>query len=303
MSITMMGTIGSYTKTMKLQTQWDLKKQSGDLTSHKKSLDEWLQSNTANTSSAGTSSTDKIGNGDSKLRTIQAKVDAGKKLTEQERAYLKEKDPETYADLEAEEQEQRAYEQKLKRCRTKEEVQRLKMSHVGTSLTKVNAVKNDPNISLEKKLKIAKQELRRCNRVEESTREFVRQGEYEKLPTDQELAQAEREEARRDVPEAEDAGNTEPAAQDKKTSDAADSESTERDAKTSDAADTKPEAPARTRAEKTEAAAGTRAKKADVRVDSPELRKARRAKAKAAYAYIQQRDVQDASVPSLDQKA
>lgn len=281
MSITMMGTIGSYTKTMKLQTQWNLKKQSGDLTSHKKSLDEWLQSSTASTSSANASSADleKIGNGDNKLRTIQAKVDAGKKLTAQERAYLKEKDPETYADLEAEEQQQRAYEQKLKRCRTREEVQRLKMTHVGTSLAKVNAVKNDPNISLEKKLKIAKHELRNCNKLEESTREFIRRGEYAKLPTDQELAKAEREEANRD------------------TQDTENTESTAQDAKISDAADTEPEAAAETQAKKPE--------KAAVHVESPELTKTRRAKAKAAYAYIQQKDTQDAAVttPALDQKA
>lgn len=277
MSVMMMGSIGSYTKTMKLQTQWNLKKQSGDLTSHKKSLDEWLKSSTASTSSSDNASPAGQG-GDSKLRTIQAKVDAGKKLTAQERAYLKEKDPETYADLEAEEQEQRAYERKLKRCRTKDDVQRLKMAHVGTSLAKVNAVKNDPNISLEKKLKIAKQELRRCNNVEESTREFIRRGDYEKLPTDQEFAEAEREEASQNTQDAE---NTEPAAQDTKEA--------------SDAEDTQAEKPVK--------AEGKKPEKSDVRTDSPELRKTRRAKAQAAYTYIKSEHIQDADVLIFDEKA
>lgn len=287
MPVTMIGTIGSYTKTMKLQTQWNLKKQSGDLTSHKKSLDEWLKDSQASTS--GTSDADApFANkgGDSQLRSIQAKVDAGKKLTAKERAYLKEKDPETYAELEAEEQEQRAYEQKLKRCRTKDEVQRLKLAHVGTSLAKVNAVKNDPNISLEKKLKIAKQELRRCNKLEESTKEFIRRGEYAKLPTDQELSKAEQEEASRDT---QDIADSEDAAQD-----AVDTEDAARDEKASDAADTGPEASAGTRARRPE--------KAAVRVESPEMGKARRAKARAAYAYIPD-GVRDPDVPSLDQKA
>lgn len=287
MPVTMMGTIGSYTNTMKLQTQWNLKKQSGDLTSHKKSLDEWLKDSQASTS--GTSDADApFANkgGDNKLRTIQAKVDAGKKLTAQEKSYLKEKDPETYADLEAEEQEQRAYEQKLKRCRTKEEVQRLKLAHVGTSLAKVNAVKNDPNISLEKKLKVAKQELRRCNKLEESTKEFIRRGEYAKLPTDQELSKAEQEEASRDT---QDAAGTEEAGQD-----TMDTEAAAQNEKASDAADTGPEASAGTRARKAE--------KTAVRVGSPELGKARRAKARAAYAYIPE-GIKDPDVPSLDQKA
>lgn len=276
MPVMMMGSIGSYTKTMKLQTQWNLKKQSGDLTSHKKSLDEWLKSSSASTSSNDASPVGQ--GGDSKLRTIQAKVDAGKKLTAQEKAYLKEKDPETYADLEAEEQEQRIYERKLKQCRTKDDVQRLKMAHVGTSLAKVNAVKNDPNISLEKKLRIAKQELRRCNNVEESTREFIRRGDYEKLPTDQEYAEAEREEASQDTPEAE---NTEPADQDTKEA--------------SDAADTQAEEPVKARDKKPE--------KPDIRTESPEQRKTRRAKAQAAYAYIKSEHDQDVDALVFDEKA
>lgn len=97
MLIPMMGTIDTYTKTMKLQTQWDLKKQSGNVTSRQKSLDEWLQSDLSSTSDDE--------NGDSQLKSIQAKLDSGKKLTAEEQAYLKAKDPQTYAELEASEQE------------------------------------------------------------------------------------------------------------------------------------------------------------------------------------------------------
>ena len=43
MSLSIMGSVNTYTKTMKLQTQWNLKQQSGDYTSHKKSLDEWIR--------------------------------------------------------------------------------------------------------------------------------------------------------------------------------------------------------------------------------------------------------------------
>lgn len=285
MPITMMGTIGDYTKTMKLQTQWNLKKQSGDLTSHQKSLNDWLQPSDADSPIGDKASHDK-------MRSIYAKIDAGKKLTAEEREYLKANDPEAYSDLEANEKEQQAYERKLKQCRTKEEVQRLKMAHLGASLAKVKSVENDPAISLEKKLKIAAQEKRRCDKLEESTREFVRRGEYEKLPTDQEKAKAEKEEAERKSPEIE---NTEKSAQEAEPSakeDVAADRSPKSEA-TSETQTRKPEATPKTQTGKPE--------KSDVQTESPELRKTRRAKAKAAYAHAE--SPRNTDVSALDVKA
>lgn len=37
-----MGSVNSYTKTMKLQTQWQIKQKNGDYNSHKKTLEEWV---------------------------------------------------------------------------------------------------------------------------------------------------------------------------------------------------------------------------------------------------------------------
>lgn len=261
MPVSMMGTIGAYAKSQKLQMQWEMKKQSGNVTDHKKSMDEWLESSRADTKD--TADAPRMGGGsDNRLRTIQAKVDGGKKLTAEERAYLKEKDPETYSELEANEQEQRAYERRLKRCKTKEEVQRLKITNLGSSLARVNSVKNDPAISAEKKLKIIMHEKRRCDRMEESTREFVRRGEYEKLPTDREFIEAEKEEMERIIqkPEEQEAPAEEseaPAAGDAAEADAPVKEPVR-----------KPE-------------------KDTARTESPELRKVRRAKAKAAYVHVE----------------
>lgn len=276
----MMGTIGAYTKTMKLQMQWDMKKESGNVTDHKKSMDEWLESSRADTKD--TTNTPQTGGGsDNRLRTIQAKVDAGKKLTSEERAYLKEKDPETYSELEASEQEQRAYEQKLKRCRTKEEVQRLKMTHLGSSLAKVNSVKNNSAISAEKKRKIIMHEKRRCDRMEESTREFVRRGEYEKLPTDRELVEAEKE------------------ALERMTQKPEEQEAPVKESEASAGGDAAAEAEAPVREPVKEPA--QKPEKDAVRTESPELRKVRRAKAKAAYARIEK--PRDPDVSSVDIKA
>ena len=42
MNLTIMGSVNSYTKTMKLQTQWQIKQKNGDYNSHKKTLEEWV---------------------------------------------------------------------------------------------------------------------------------------------------------------------------------------------------------------------------------------------------------------------
>ena len=52
------------------------------------------------------------------------KVCNGRALTQKEKDYLKEHDPETYEKARSLERQKNAYESALKRCRTKEEVQR-----------------------------------------------------------------------------------------------------------------------------------------------------------------------------------
>lgn len=270
MGITMMGSIHDFAKTQKLQTQWNQKKESGNVTSHKKSMDEWLRS---------TSSSQKDEDDGGKLQTIQTKIYMGKKLTNEEKEYLKNKDPQAYSDLENNEREQRAYERKLKQCKTKEEVQRLKMTHLGASLSRVNAVKNDPAIPAEKKLEIMANEQNRCDRLEKSTQKFIQSGAYDKLPTDGEMRKAEAEEAAKDTAKTPETTPDQP----QKTPEEADAPR-EVEAKPETC---KPEAP--------------KPAKTDVEYESPELRKARRAKAKAAFAQIG--NPQDTTAPVLDVKA
>ena len=114
------------------------------------------------------------------------KVCNGRALTQKEKDYLKEHDPETYEKARSLERQKNAYESALKRCRTKEEVQRLKLAHLGASLPVVNTVKHNPNISKAKKLEILMTENGKVANIEKATREFVRRGEYERLPDEQE---------------------------------------------------------------------------------------------------------------------
>lgn len=180
--ITMMGSMGAYMKNLKLQTQVDIKQSRGELGSHK-SLTEYLDASLSRNK-------DDEHKPDDKLRDIHNKLLTGGKLTEDERKYLQSKDPEAYQKLKAAEQEQKAFKQKLRQCRTKEEAQRLKMTYVNSSLVTIRSVEHDSAIPKEKKLEIFMQEKQRCDRIEETSREFVRSGDYDRLPSEAEESKA-----------------------------------------------------------------------------------------------------------------
>jgi len=184
----MMGSINAYTKNMKLQTQFQMKQAKGELGTHK-SLEDYLKTSLAQG--------DQEHKADEHLRDIKNKLLAGGKLTAEERKYLQAKDPEAYQKLKSAEQEQKAFEQKLKQCRTKEEAQRLKMTYISSSLVTIKGVEHNSAIPQNKKLEIFMQEKQRCDKIEESAQEFVRRGDYRRLPT-----QAEEAKARKDAQEA-----------------------------------------------------------------------------------------------------
>lgn len=178
----MVGNMNTYLKTLKMKTVWEQKKTSGDITAKRDpSVDAWQKIVDDMHGIGEEGSTNKV-----KLQEIHAKLQAGSQLTQQERDYLKAKDPEAYQELIQEEREQRAYEAALRRCRTKEEAERLKVNQLNQSMMTIKSIETNPNISLAKKLEIAMREQRKVNNVLESTQKFVESGTYEKLPTEAE---------------------------------------------------------------------------------------------------------------------
>jgi len=123
---------------------------------------------------------------------IELKLNSGQKLTAEEMAYLRDHDPQTYQRVKSTEMEQKNYEQELKRCKTKEEVQRVRMAHAATSLNTVNEIKNNPNIPENKKLELVWNEHRKNMALQQSTQEFIESGKYAKLPTEAEKQKAEK---------------------------------------------------------------------------------------------------------------
>ncbi len=179
--------MNSYTKNMEMQMKWQKKKAAGDFTADgstklidpiRKQAEEIRKSRQ---------------DGSTKLAAqIDMKLQNGKKLTAEEMEYLQKKDPQKYQKIKAMQAEQENYERELKKCKTKEEVQKVRMAHTGASLNAVNAIKNNPVIPEEKKFELIMEEHYKSKAFETSTNEFIESGKYAALPTEAEKTKAEK---------------------------------------------------------------------------------------------------------------
>ena len=171
MDFTTINSLNSYISGLKMQGLWHLRQQNG--ASHQ---DEITVDGVT------------FHRRDETLASIRAKLDAGGSLTEEERAYLRQHDPQAYQELLQEEQEQAAYERALRSCKTKEEADRLQMNRIGQSLSRIQTVEHDPAIPLHAKLKVAMREKRLVDAAADSMREFVASGDSDRLPSEWEEA-------------------------------------------------------------------------------------------------------------------
>lgn len=187
MNIFMMQSLGTYTKNMEMQMKWQQKKAKNDFTADGSTK---LKDPTAQQAEEIRRAQ---ADGSSKLSAqIRTKLATGKKLTQEEMDYLQKNDPQTYQKAKAIEDEQKSYEEELKRCKTKEDVQRVKMNRTAASLSVVNNVKNNPAIPEGAKLGIMWQELMKNRALEETISKFVESGRYAQLPTEAEKMEAEK---------------------------------------------------------------------------------------------------------------
>lgn len=186
MNFVSIGNINSQLKNMKMEFKWNEKKKNGDIipkTPEQRYMEEWRERQREK---------------DTTLENIYSKLQSGKQLNLQEMQYLQEKDPQAYQKAKAVEMEKESYEKALKRCNTKEDVERLKMNHVSSILSNVKSIMNNPAIPESKKLELVMQENCRMESIKESTQEFVESGRYHDLPTE-----AEKNKAQQDMSEAE----------------------------------------------------------------------------------------------------
>lgn len=207
MDFTNIGNLGNYIKNFKLETKWKEKKDSGDYT---KKMEARKAAKKAVEFMAEQMREEKQ-NSDKDMQTITLKLSSGKKLSQKEMEYLSKKNPQLYQKAKQIEAEKEKYKENLKKCKTKEEVQRLKASYVGEALSKVNSIVNNPHIPEGKKLELVMEIHAKVCAVVETEKEFVESGEYAKLQTEaerneelKEKAEAEEikpEEEEKEVPE------------------------------------------------------------------------------------------------------
>ena len=296
MSIMMMGSLHTYASNMKMQMKWEQKKSKGDYSADgTTSIAEQLRKE-AGGIGTGTSNRSQ----QAILKGIRTKLNAGKRLSSSELEYLKKNDPETYQHVKAMEMERKAYEQRLKNCKTKEEVQRLKASQMASSLDRVREVNNNPNIPDGEKLKLTLQEHQKVCSVTDATVQFSQSGEYSKLPTEAEKRKAEKD--LKEAKEAEMKGETKDQkdiSADEKDSQAAETNPVHPSSSGEESAPSDSEKPADAQIAKAKELL-LAAKKTRIEAElTPEAQKVRRSKAKAAY--VQNMDINGASfAPAID---
>lgn len=171
------GTLESYARNLALEMKWQKKVATGRYTAEEpKTEREELQQQVW----------EQHANTDEQLTAITRKLDMGEELSPEELDYLRQKNPTLYQKAVQAAAERRSYEQALKRCKTKEDVERLKLTHLGQSLSRVQQVSNNPAIPLSKKLAICLAENAKVKGIERVTRAFMQSGEYAALETEAE---------------------------------------------------------------------------------------------------------------------
>lgn len=118
----------------------------------------------------------------SKINGIANKVTNGEDLTPEEEQYLAAKNPGLFNSYKQAKLEQKAYEEKLKNCKTKDEVQRLKTNTVNGYLSEMSAAKGTGSKGAV--VATAKKVLAKLKNIEKVELEFIESGAYSSLPTE-----------------------------------------------------------------------------------------------------------------------
>lgn len=123
-----------------------------------------------------------------KSSDIDTKLQAGGELTAEEIEYLKKNDPEALKEYEEVQRERASYKKQLKNCKSKEEVEKLKMTKMRNYMVEAKEITNDPYIPKAKKYKLMKKMLKKASAVETEQEKFLQSLRYAKLPDEEKEA-------------------------------------------------------------------------------------------------------------------
>lgn len=126
---------------------------------------------------------------------IYNKLKTGGILTADEIAYLKEHDPEALAQYEQAKAEKKNYENQLKNCRTKEDVDRLKLNRMGNFAARAKSIVNNPYIPKSKKVELMNQLNNEVCLIRDAHTAFVKSATYQDMPAEEEMQQQRKQEA------------------------------------------------------------------------------------------------------------
>lgn len=178
------GTLYEAGKMMVMQNKWEQKKSTGNI--NKKEQKELTPQERELQRYREQLEETKKGN---EYSALYSKIQSGQKLSPAEEDKLKAQDMKAYLDYKADQAEQEAYEERLKKCRTKDEAQRLQTAKMQGNLSKIKNIENDPYISDAEKLKMARIIQGDTTANAKIYQEFTQSEEYEKMPTEGELQQ------------------------------------------------------------------------------------------------------------------
>lgn len=204
------GTITNAVKYQVMNSKWQQKKDSGHVLSkeERNERENWTEEDYLIADFEEQAAQNREA---SKNTEIKNKIMSGAALTQEEIEYLEKNNPEDlkkYREIKA---ERKAYEDKLKKCRTKDEVERVKTETMGEYMSSLKSVVNNPNIPKGAKLAKAQEMLAKTNNIQEVHLKFVQSESYQKLPTEAEEAEQQKKE--RELEDAEnriESGETEP---------------------------------------------------------------------------------------------
>ena len=187
-----MATIFDTMRIQKLTNQWEQKKQNltkkvqeDDRTPEQRQMDSMMEMLKRERDSNQKAQA---------MSGIDAKIKSGGELTPEEISYLKENDPEKLRDYEEARAERESYKQKLKACKTKEDVARVKMTTLGNFMSQAKSIDSSPYIPKDKKLELMGKLAAKVANCEEAHQAFVRSQAYRDMPSEEEVREESSEE-------------------------------------------------------------------------------------------------------------
>lgn len=123
---------------------------------------------------------------DNQRFSLDAKLQSGESLTPEELEYLRRNEPDSYREYQEIRQEKAAYEKRLKSCQSKEEVEKLKLSKMGSFMAEAKSIDNNPNIPRGKKAGLMAKLLKKTMNVQKAHMEFILSPQYQSMPEEEE---------------------------------------------------------------------------------------------------------------------